>query len=238
VIDASSAPAVGSYGQVASEYYDARQHPTCANFRLASRLLLDRLVPDVPPGQCCEVGAGDSLLADLIWRRQRNLDGLLITDAVPTMLDHSRRWERHGATLAVATASRLPVSDSSLALLVASLADPYDDDSLWREVARVLAPGGRCVLTTPSATWAHRFRAQGPRLDAAEFELGDGTSVYLPSLVRSPSEERLMIERHGLAVVEEAAASLGDLEGPISKKLLVLVPGDAVVNGFVASNLR
>jgi ubiquinone/menaquinone biosynthesis C-methylase UbiE len=234
VTEASGTGSVGSYEQVASEYYDALRHPTCANFRLASAYLLERLVPDVPAEQCCEVGAGDSLLADLIWRRREDLAGLLVTDLNPAMLEYSRRWERQGATLAVAAASQLPVPDSSLFLLVASLADPYDDDSFWEEVERVLAPGGRCVVTTPSQTWAQRFRAQGAPLDAAEFELSDGSSVYLTSHVRSPQEERRTIERHGLRVVEEAAAALDVLKGPISEKLLVLRSGDAVVNGFVA----
>lgn len=234
MIDTSQAPTLGSYDQVAPEYYDPARHPTCANFRQASQLLLERLAPDIPPANCCEVGAGDSLLAELIWRRHHELEGLLITDAVPAMLNYSRRWEQHGATLAIAKASHLPVPDASLLLLVASLADPYDDDSFWEEVARVLTPGGRCVLTTPSATWAHRFRAHGSPRDSAEFELGDGTSVQLRSLVRRPKEERQMIERHNLRVAEEATASLDLLEEPISAKLRVLDPGDAVVNGFVA----
>ena len=220
---------------MASEYYDTGRHPTCANFRQASRILLEALVPNAPVARSCEVGAGNSLLAELLWRRHRSLDGLLITDAVPEMLQHSLSWERRGATLAVAPAARLPVPESSLDLLVASLADPYDDRSLWDEVARVLAPGGHCVLTTPSATWAHRFRAEGSPDGAAEFELEDRTTVYVTSLVRSPEEERLLIEGQGLQVIREAAASLDVLDEPISSKLRVLNPDDAVVCGVVAS---
>ena len=184
--------------------------------------------------RACEVGAGSSLLAELLWRRHRGLDGLLITDALPEMLEHSRRWERCGAALAVAPAASLPVPDASLDLVVGSLADPYDDDSLWEEVSRVLAPGGLCVLTAPSAVWAHRFRVEGSPGHAAEFVLADERTVYVPSLVRSPEEERRLIEDHGLTIASEASTALAALDEQISSKLRVLAPEDAVVQGFVA----
>jgi hypothetical protein len=59
--------------------------------------------------------------------------------------------------------------------------------------------------------------------------------VYVTSLVRSPEEERLLIEGQGLQVIREAAASLDVLDEPISSKLRVLNPDDAVVCGVVAS---
>jgi SAM-dependent methyltransferase len=226
---------LATYGELASEYYDARRHPTCANFRQASQLLLSLLVPEPPVARYCEVGAGSSLLAELLWRRHCNLEGLLITDAQPEMLEHSRHWEPRGAALAVATAAALPVPDSSLDLVVGCLVDPYDDHSFWEEVLRVLSPGGKCVITTPSSLWAHRFRVEGSPDDAAEFVLEDETTVYVTSFVRSPEEERLMIESHGLTVTTEASATLDDLEDPISPKLRVLEPKDTVVQGFVVA---
>jgi SAM-dependent methyltransferase len=226
---------LSSYGRVASEYYDIRRHPTCANFRQASRLLLELLVPETLAARSCEVGAGDSLLAELLWRRHGSLDGLLITDAQPEMLEHSRGWERCGAKLSVAAANSIPVSDESLDLVVASLADPYDDDSFWEEVSRVLTRWGKCVVTTPSATWAHRFRADESPDDAAEFELADRSKIYVASLVRSPEEERVLIENQDLDVIREASATLKALDEPISPKLRVLGPDDAVVCGVVAA---
>jgi SAM-dependent methyltransferase len=222
-----------SYERVAAEYYDPVRHPTCANFRAASASLLERLTPDVSPGHCCEVGAGDSLLADLLWRRHRDVEGLLITDAGPRMLNYSRRWAERGARLATARASELPVPDESFSLVVASLADPYDEGSLWKEVARVLTSGGRCVLTTPAVGWARRFRPDSSRA-AAEFQLRDGSVVNLPSHVRSLQDERDLIEGSGLRLVAEDSISLSALDGPISGKLHVLRPDEAVVDGFVA----
>lgn len=228
---------LSSYGRVASEYYDTRRHPTCANFRQASRLLLELLVPKSMAARSCEIGAGSSLLAELLWRRHGSLDYLLITDAQPEMLEHSRDWERRGAKLAIASADSIPVPDESLDLVVASLADPYDDDSLWEEVFRVLTPRGSCVITVPSATWAHRFRTDDTPDNAAEFELADQSKVYVPSLVRSREEERVLIENQGLHVIREMSAPLKVLDEPISRKLRVLEPDDAVVRGVVASRV-
>jgi len=116
-----------------------------------------------------------------------------------------------------------------------SVADPYDDDSFWAEASRVLAPGGLCVITTPSQGWADRFRDEGAAREAAEFELADGSTAALPSLVRSSTEEVRMSEAHGLSVVGQAAVPLAELTQPISPKLLVLDPRDPVVNGFLAT---
>jgi ubiquinone/menaquinone biosynthesis C-methylase UbiE len=227
--------AVASYERLAAEYYDPSQHPTCANFRQASQVLLERLTPDVPAERSCEVGAGDSLLADLLVRRGRDVAGLLITDAYDAMLEYSRRWEQRGAVLAVARAERLPVANQSILLVVASLADPYDEGSFWSEVARVLMPGGQCLMTTPSWTWAHSFRADGLPEDLAQFELRNGETLYVPSYVREPSDQRHLIERHGLHVVHEDSITLSAIAEPVSEKLRVLAADDPVVNGYVAT---
>ncbi len=224
-----------SYATLAVEYYDPQRHPTCANFRWASERLLERLVPDPPGAWLCEAGAGDSALAAVLAGRDAPLRDVLITDDSAEMLEHSRRWEGRGARLAVAPATALPVGDGSVDLLVASLADPYDDEAWWREAARVLAPEGRVVLTTPAATWAGAFRASAKEPAAsARFVLADGTVVDVPSLVRSPAEERALIATAGLRVVAEHAISRAEILLPVSPKLDALAPGDPVVMGYVA----
>lgn len=220
------------YDELAAEYYDPTRHPTCANFREASRALIEMMISEETL-QCCEVGAGGSLYADVAVKRHGDADGLLLTDASLAMLQHSRQWQEHGASLSVARASNLPVGDRSLQLVVASLGDPYDDDAFWHEVARVLAPTGRCLLTTPSWEWARQFRSDCSPIDLAEFELADGRTVAVPSFLRHPSEERALIERHGLSVVREAAVALEDIPGPVSRKLRVLDSADPVVIGYL-----
>jgi SAM-dependent methyltransferase len=226
---------LGSYDGLAAEYYDAARHPTCANFRQGSEQLLERLIPDVAPERSCEIGAGDSLLAALLVRRGHDVRGVLLTDASAAMLEHSRRWERLGATLNVAEAHQLPVAAGSLDLLVASLGDPYDDESFWSEVARVLARRGRCVLTTPSWTWATRFRSDGVRPDEAEFELRDGARLTVRSLIRTVEEQRVLIERQRLLVLEQHAVPAAAIEEPVSPKLRVLAPDEPVVVGYVVA---
>src|SRR5690606_35896916 len=90
----------GSYEALASEYYDAVRHPTCANFREASRLIINSWLDTAWPdsGWVCEVGAGQSLLAELIEERELPFDRVLITDASPSMLRHSQHWQAKGAT--------------------------------------------------------------------------------------------------------------------------------------------
>jgi len=234
-VTAAPQASISTYELLAAEYYDVLRHPTCANFRDASRGLLRRLVPDVRPASTCEVGCGDSLLAELLAARRRDLMGLLLTDAHPSMLEYSRRWAPAGAELAVARATSLPVADAALELVVASLADPYDDDDLWSEMRRVLGPGGSCIVTTPSSAWATRFRTAGDPPDTARFELADGGSVLVRSQIRPVAQQRELIERHDLTVTSVAELALDELAQPISRKLRSLDGDDAVVVGYVVA---
>jgi SAM-dependent methyltransferase len=227
----------GTYDALAAEYYDVERHPTCANFRWGSERLLERVVPGPPDGLICEVGAGDSVLAALLARKGHSLAGLLLTDASLAMLMYSKRWADQGARLEVAAASALPVRDGSVDLLVASLGDPFDCQSWWAEAARVLAPRGQVVLTTPAAGWATGFRGAVDEPSAsARFVLADGAVVDVPSYVREPDQERMLIAGAGLRVTAEDAVLRSDLPTPVSAKLDWLAPEDPVVFAYVATH--
>jgi SAM-dependent methyltransferase len=199
-------------------------------------MLLGRLVPSsAAAARSVEVGSGDSLLAAELAGRGLSLEGLLLTDESAEMLDHSRPFAGRGARLAVAQAHELPVADGSVELLVAALADPYDDERFWAEVARVLAPSGLGVVTTPSWEWAARFRRDTGAPHTAVFELSTGELVAVPSHVRSPEDEAALIERSGLRVVERSAVTLADLPAPRAPKLEVLREADPVVTGYVVA---
>ena len=93
------------------------------------------------------------------------------------MLEHSRVWERMGATLVVAASNQLPLADSSVQRVVASLGDPYNEPSFWTESKRVLEPDGLVIFTTPSHEWAFAFRrdpSPGSGASRAEFVLRNG----------------------------------------------------------------
>jgi SAM-dependent methyltransferase len=231
-----------SYEQIAPEYYDPRHHPTCANFREASAVILRGWLGRFPArrGLICEAGAGKSLAAELLAEQApAALPRLLITDASPSMLDYSSGWEAKGARLAICEASDLPVEDGEVALLISSLGDPYNEPAFWAEARRGLAPGGRCFYTTPSHEWASAFRssAAGEEALAAAFDLSGDGRVHVPSWIYPEGEQRGLIEGHGLAVDEVWDVRLPELKsGPISPKLrLEGRPGLSVVTGYLVS---
>lgn len=227
-----------TYEELASEYYDARRHPTCANFRTASRAILEHWLPiaNSPHGEVWEVGAGASLVAELLSQRDKNLDRLLILDSSPSMLRHSEQWQRHGAELVVAPATDIPAADASAELVVSSLGDAYNVDAFWAEVGRVLAPDGLCLFTTPAHAWSSRFR-NGADAGTAEFELADGRHVLVPSFIDRPEQQAERIERAGLVVEEVVDLPFSRLDAaePRSPKLEVVRDDDAsVITGYRA----
>lgn len=226
----------GSYEDVASEYYDGERHPTAANFRNASALLLEAWLPAAFPqdGEIVEVGAGRSLLAEQLHDVGMPMDSLTLTDASEVMLDYSRVWERYGARIEVADAASLPIEDGTVALLVSILGDPYNTPAFWREVARVLRPDGTCLFTTPSHRWSEAFRAQAeePPL-CAEFVVGGGP-VLVPSFIYPVEEQTRLIEDAGLHVADVSEVRLSQLsKGALSPKITRSINGnDSVVTGY------
>src|SRR5216683_2735662 len=100
---------VASYELVAQEYYDAERHPTCANFREASRLLFRRWLSLVPNRKLiCELGAGKSLLAEILTEALRSLDTVTLVDESPSMLAYSRALKEVGVRLDLASVFALP----------------------------------------------------------------------------------------------------------------------------------
>jgi SAM-dependent methyltransferase len=225
----------GSYDDLAHEYYDAERHPTCANFREGSLRLVERWLGkgDATSGTRWDVGAGESVLAEVLAVRGVGLGGTTALDDSPSMLAHSEKWTSRGLGLAIGDAEAIPAENGSAALVVASLGDPYNTDQWWTEVARVLAPGGICIFTTPTHEWAESFR-DGAGMDVAEFELADGRKVLVPSLVHSPEEQMRRIEQAGLRVDVVEHVTRGELRvGRLSPKLLVLPNDDApVLRGY------
>jgi SAM-dependent methyltransferase len=230
---AAVAQATASYSVLASEYYDFDRHPTCAAFRAASAELVAELVPDVPAALSIEVGAGDSLLAREIERRGHQLTGLLLTDESPEMLRYSSRTAYRGARLVIAQAHELPVESNSIRLLVGSLADPYDDERFWGEIARVLDPQGVALVTVPSWEWAQRFRdGTGDAAQVAVFELASGERIEVPSLVRPATEEIALIEGAGLRVLDHRLVPRAAVEQR-APKLDILQAEEPVVVGYL-----
>ncbi len=231
---------LGTYEDVASEYYDAHRHPTCANFREASCSLLDQWLRTFSfgSGWVCEVGAGKSLLAELLAARGRSLSRVVLIDSSPGMLAYSKRWCALGASLALATVEMLPLVSESVELLVASVGDPYNEVAFWKEVRRVLQPRGVSLFTTPSYEWASAFRiAAANGLRKADFELSDGRCIQVPSLIYPEVVQIELFEQSRLVVSEIAQVPRAALRSTrVSPKLLVSQDANApVISGYVVT---
>lgn len=226
------------YASVAHEYYDEHRHPTCANFRDLSAVYvgteIGRLLPD---GKIVEVGCGKALVPALLVEAQRK--NVVLVDSSQEMMRHSAVWEQSGVKLHIGDARGVDAVISEASLLVASLADPYNDASFWRAAYRCLAVGGSVIATLPSFEWASLFRvlSKAPP-DAAEFQLSDGTTHLMKSLVPPLNEQVALIQNSGLTIrrfegygVEQLSAGI-----PLSPKLRV--SGHApVVWGFTAQKI-
>lgn len=221
------------YATVAAEYYDESRHPTCRNFRDASRVFLETSLAAVAlRGVTLEVGAGYSLLGELAETSRLEFEQLLLLDSSVEMLSYSRRFSS-SAKIVVGDARELPFADATVSLLVASLADPYNVESFWREAARCLRKGGQCIFTTPSYDWATSFRpsSENERQDAAYFELRSGQRLYLPSVIKPEAEQRKMIFDAGMEVLEVTSLRTDVIPPPYSGKIFGC---DSVVTGYIA----
>ena len=221
-----------NYGVVAREYYDSDRHPTCANFRDASKALIRHFIGsvDVRGDSWVEVGSGNSVLAEIFVETGRSLTTLLLTDSSPEMLQYSNQWQALGAKLVVAPANDLPVESASVDACVSSLGDPYNNSDCWAEVYRCLRPGGHVFFTTPAFEWASSYRSRHRYpLRESEFLLASGVEVTLPSVVLPEERQLALFDANGLSVVSVARFDASQLTGRVSPKLL----RDGRTNGTV-----
>lgn len=208
---------MGNYGDLAREYYDSVRHPTCANFREASRRLLISWLSTLAlsGAHLLEVGAGASIVSEWLSRNGRILDRFIVTDLSSKMLQYSHNHVIDQRI--VCDAQKLPFIDGSFDVVVASLGDPYNTTPFWSEAVRVLRRGGYLLFTSPSFEWASQYRGMS---DVAEFVLSDGTQVGVPSYVNSEKQQLGMMSACGLTVIETAGFKDSELsETPRSSKL-------------------
>ena len=230
---------MASYEDLAPEYYDPTRHPTCANFREASRHLIGKLLQTLPDngGWICEVGPGKALLPELLSAESAALDRLIVVDSSPSMLQHSHQWGCLGVNLILGDSTMLPVASGSLELLLSSLGDAYNQPAFWNEVNRILRPSGIVLFTTPSYDWAFAFRGGGKRkaMMTAEFELSNGRRILVPSWIYPVTDQVRLISEAGLLVKEVADVPVSALKSePLSPKLLMdRGPQASVVTGYV-----
>jgi len=99
------------------------RHPTCENFRAASKLLIQEWLSNKTLGSAVEVGCGASLLAEVLTERRQSLASITLSDISPLMLAYSNRYVKAGAKLVQASAEDLPLPAGSQESLVSCLGD-------------------------------------------------------------------------------------------------------------------
>lgn len=234
-----------AYELLALEYYDPVRHPTCANFRDCSELLMRAWLAQLAVDDfICEVGCGMSVAAELLSQDGRNLDQLLLTDSSISMLMYSAKWLSLGAQLLLADAAMLPFAEDSIQTCIASLGDPYNDRRFWDEMARIVKLFGHILFTTPAFEWASLYRNNDEDCSAfnvAEFVVTNGMTVLATSIVHTRRNQLSLIERTGRLHVEQIlSATYSQIPSTnISDKLLVAKAGNLpVVTGYLVRKVR
>lgn len=132
---------------------------------LAEEALTDPMLATIPPGRALDVACGTGRVVGRLLALGHEVHGIDATDA---MVDRAR--ERHpAAQLDVGDWGALPFDDGAFDLVTSSLALCHAPDLAvpLREMARVLRPGGRLVISDmhPVATQlggAAGFPGDGP----------------------------------------------------------------------------
>lgn len=225
---------LASYAEIADEYYDIRLHPTCASLRALSTAYLSSHLTKLTGTEnvLLEVGAGKSLLAPAWQAAGNDLHRLILLDASAEMLAHSSCWEAAGARLITGSANATGLPSDSVDVLVSSLGDPYNETGFWREVRRILRPGGRAMFTAPAHEWALRFRSTEQR-DVAEFARRDGAVLLMPSPVVTESTQVGLFMAAGLELIDATSLALGDLTSTPAPKLTCMEDDEPVLRGYV-----
>ena len=221
---------IGSYEDVALEYYDARLHPTCADFRAASSSFLQKLFREQnPKGRIADIGCGRSLLSEFVT------DHLVLVDASPRMLAQNLG----PAEKRLVDLEKHNFAQSEFDWIFAVLADPFNSEAAWANISSALSEGGRCVFIVPSYQWVSKFRSsiEEEKEGFARFVRADSSSIFLPSTVYPPRQQIALIEAVDMKLTSFQQVFARELRRINSPKISeFLAPDDALLDIYCAVN--
>lgn len=212
-----------SYDVVAGEYYDSVLHPTCSNFRSASILLISRFLGSFPaPGKTLDLGAGRSVVPEVELQSSKSLGSIVLFDGSRDMLANNEPAFLARCEAIVGEPSKIPMVGEGIDLILSSLGDPYNNQSVWKECARLLTRFGRLIYTTPAYEWMLRYRVEeeGAPEHISRFVDRTGTAHDLPSFVYAPKIQSDLFEQAGFSVEETSVCYADEVPGPLSPKLV------------------
>jgi SAM-dependent methyltransferase len=222
---------IGSYEEVALEYYNAALHPTCADFRSASRIVLQRLFSrDAPQGRIADVGCGLSLLSEFVT------ENLVLIDASSKMLaQNSRNIEKR-----LVNVEERSFAQSEFDWVFGILADPYNSAQAWNNLSSALKVGGSCLFVVPSYRWASKFRSSvlEEQPGFAHFVKADNSSIFLPSIVYPQAEQFALIESVRMRVSNFEQIFVRELTNISSPKISkVLAADDPILDVYFTDKM-
>lgn len=215
----SSEVSEGSYSQVALEYYDELLHPTCADFRDACRIYLDKFFAvNKPSGRIADIGCGQSLVAEF------QTDGLCLIDESMEMISQNVP----GIEQRILNIESESFGDNEFDFIFAILGDPYNSKNSWLNITEALKFGGQCIFIVPSFDWAKKFRLgdKNEKPNFARFITSNGEAIFLHSSIVPPDVQRQIIEEVGLSLVAVDHVLVGDLAYVRSPKILKFLTTD------------
>jgi len=203
---------MSSYDQIASEYYLER-HITSRNFDSAtsgSRLLVERYLPS--DGLVLDLGAGRGRVEEYIGVAP---DRIIELDLSAKMLRLSPRGKSQERIQSDALS--LPFKSSSFSLVAAFLFDPFNKPKLYREISRVLSPGGMFIGTLPQYEWGKALRKiRGYKFKVVRFVKNNGEYITLNSFLMSDSTLDLELSQANMKVMRMDNLCLSPNVGKIS----------------------
>ncbi len=161
--------------------------------RLERTLILE-LAGGVAGLSVLDIGCGDGDLALDLWRRGARVTGI---DASPEMIEAARERARTGGAdidFKVAAAEHLPFASERFDIVAANTILCFVEDAapVFRQIARVLRPGGRLIIGELGkwSSWAAARRVRA----------WCGSTLWAKARFRTKSELRSLAEQAGLRV--------------------------------------